>query len=232
MGKITKLLVFCFLISNNLYAFSEEEREALHNKLKANHHPISYRQAREVLFSFVDNHDGVVCSVYSPSECQGYDEHPFKDKSKKKSFELYLINKEVPFNIEHTWPQSKGARVFPAKSDLHHLFVTNKFVNSKRSSFPFCEVDDIEWQYDGSSFGMDNNGKDCFEPPANHKGNVARAMLYFSVRYGHRLSPKKFELFKKWHLQDPVDSEELERNEKVKEVQGNSNIFVTDPDLF
>ena len=34
-----------------------------------------------------------------------------------------------------------------------------------------------------------------------------------------------------WHLDDPVDSEELDRNDKVETHQGNRNPYVDYPDL-
>jgi endonuclease I len=84
-------------------------------------------------------------------------------------------------NVEHTWPQSEGANGF-AKSDLHHLFAASSTTNSIRSSLPFCNVVEIKWEADQSKRGLNSFGEHCFEPPAKHKGNVARALFYFAIK--------------------------------------------------
>ena len=45
-------------------------------------------------------------------------------------------------NTEHTWPQSKGARDEPLRSDMHHLFPVRDEVNSSRGNLPYGEVPD------------------------------------------------------------------------------------------
>ena len=90
-------------------------------------------------------------------------------------------------NVEHTWPQSKGA-TGQAKSDLHHLFPTDSKANSTRGSFPFGEVVTVKWTQDGSKFGLDANGNQVFEPPDEHKGNVARALMYFATEYSNNIT--------------------------------------------
>ena len=36
---------------------------------------------------------------------------------------------------------------------------------------------------------------------------------------------------RQWHLLDPVDEAEMDRNNKVERLQGNRNPFIDDPDL-
>ncbi len=175
---------------------------------------VSYKSAKKKMFGNVDHHNGKVCSVYS-EECLNTNRVP---------------NHRV-MNAEHTWPKSKGAKKKPAVSDLHHLFPCNSVVNSRRGSFPFCEVNSTDWTNNMSSLGKDKSGTTCFEPPREHKGNVARAMFYFSVRYQMRIDPKQEAWFKKWHKEDPVDSAEIARNEAVKRIQRNSNPFIDQPEL-
>ena len=86
-------------------------------------------------------------------------------------------------NVEHTWPQSKfgGASKSIKKSDLHHLYPTDSQLNSIRGSFPFGEVvkDTQNTKCPISRIGVDFDGHRVFEPPHDHKGNVARALFYF-----------------------------------------------------
>lgn len=134
-------------------------------------------------------------------------------------------------NVEHTWPQSKFSghgRSFQ-KSDLHHLFPTDSQANSTRGNFHFGEVaqDTKQMNCRASRFGRATDGtSDIFEPPDNHKGNVARALFYFSIRYKIRINPSEETYLRKWSKEDPVDDEERARNQAIFEVQGNRNPFI------
>lgn len=134
-------------------------------------------------------------------------------------------------NVEHSWPQSHGARG-TAKSDLHHLFPTTSSINSTRSNFPFCEVTQVKWAGEGSKMGKDVNGTTCFEPPAQHKGDLARAMFYFAIRYDFHIDEAQEKVLRKWSHEDPVDSFELERHKRIVDFQHNINVFVENPELI
>ncbi len=140
-------------------------------------------------------------------------------------------------NTEHTWPQSRFVRGFPdemQKSDLHHLFPTDSTVNSDRSSFDFGDVqrDSKRLKCRGSRLGFAIKGSQLvFEPPEDHKGNVARALFYFSVRYRAPINPEQEATLRKWNRLDPVDAEERSRNERIFQLQSNRNPFVDYPEL-
>ena len=173
------------------------------------HHPLNYEQANFFLFTKIDNHNGIVCSVYSPSECINTD----------------VVPSPKIMNIEHTWPQSNGANG-PAKSDLHHLFPTSSATNSIRSSLPFCNVVTVKWEADQSRRGLNSFGEHCFEPPAAHKGKVARALFYFSLRYQMPIDDHQESFLRIWHKEYPVTEEERERNKAISLYQNNSNPFI------
>ncbi len=152
--------------------------------------------------------------------------------------------KKIPINnvmnTEHTWPQSKGARREPARGDLHHLFPTNSHANSARGNHPFGEVDgkDATRECSASQRGHIINpktGKSTgvygFEPRPNHRGNVARAMFYVSAKYGYDIPELEEYYLRKWHREDPVDRDEIERNDAIEEAQGNRNPFIDYPEL-
>jgi len=106
-----------------LSAFSALDTSKLHKSLKEAHtNQLQYKISKRLVFK-VDSIQGVVCSAYTPLEC--------KSNNESHSFNL---------NIEHTWPQSKGAKYFPAQGDMHHLYVTSKESNSIRANHPFCNV--------------------------------------------------------------------------------------------
>lgn len=139
-------------------------------------------------------------------------------------------------NVEHTWPQSRFSKKFSAdtqKCDLHHLFPSDSKLNSIRGNFWFGEVDHQKQalKCGESKFGTWNGRGQFFEPPAAHKGNVARALFYFSIRYNMPIEAQEEALLKKWNKEDPVDADERARNEAIMKIQGNRNPFVDFPEL-
>lgn len=147
------------------------------------------------------------------------------------------IPNHTELNCEHTWPQSKFTGRFPnemQKSDLHHLYPTDSKANSIRGNHEFGEVENESSDLCGTSaVGSDvqTGSGHYFEPPAEHKGNVARALFYFSVRYQIPISDRQERTLRQWHNADPVDAEENFRNDEIHTVQGNRNPFVDMPEL-
>lgn len=168
----------------------------------------SYKKARQIMFSTLDNQSGTVCSVYSDRclDTSGIPDHRV-------------------MNCEHSWPQSKGA-VGIAKSDLHHLFPVMSRMNSRRGNYPFCEVSNVSYEGYGSLLGRSKNGTRCFEPRDDHKGDLARAMFYFSIRYGKKIDSEQEFYFRKWILEDKVSEKEIFRNDQIESYQNNRNPFI------
>lgn len=193
-------------------------------RLVGPHKDLGYDAARDAMFSQVDdldNNDIVECDYTNRAL-----DH-VKDRGS-----AFMGGKG--FNAEHTWPQSKGA-VGAAKADLHHLFPTDINANSRRGSFPFGEVVQVDWSEGGSKLGKDAQGRIVFEPRDEQKGNTARALLYFYTVYGNRADLVNFKqeepVLLKWHAQDPVTAEDRARNEAVQRYQGNRNPFVDVPEF-
>lgn len=140
-------------------------------------------------------------------------------------------------NCEHTWPQSKFTTTFSRemqKGDLNHLFPADTKANSMRGNHPFADVygTSVGSGCNDSSIGSaKNEGNIYFEPPQEHKGNVARALFYFSVRYKISINDTQEKYLRTWHEEDPVDQEEINRNNLVQEIQGNRNPFIDFPHL-
>lgn len=140
-------------------------------------------------------------------------------------------------NTEHTWPQSRFTGRFPTelqKSDLHHLFPTDSEMNSHRSSLHFGEVKSPTepLKCPIAKIGHSTiNGEIVFEPPHDHKGRVARAILYFATRYQMKISDPEEVTLKKWNHDYPVDADEYQRNDTIEQAQGDRNPFIDFPDL-
>ena len=177
-------------------------------RLVNNHHSIGYREARQEMFSKLDNVDGYVTCVYTG-----------------RKLKTNSIPDSSNMNCEHTWPQSQGATGV-ARTDMHHLFCTDSKANSVRSSLPFGSVKSASWSQGGSSKG---NG--VFEVRKENRGNTARAKFYFALRYGKRIGANEEKVLREWHKEDPVDEAELARNTGVEAVQKNRNPFVDRPEF-
>ncbi|RYZ37744.1 MAG: endonuclease I, partial [Myxococcaceae bacterium] len=74
-------------------------------------------------------------------------------------------------------------------------------------------------------------GRTVFEPPDAHKGNVARALFYFSTVYNKPIPQNEESVLKEWNTLDKVDAAEVKRNDVIETHQQNRNPFVDDPTL-
>ena len=158
---------------------------------------------------------------------------------------------ELGVNTEHVWPQSRGARDEPLRSDLHHLFPVRDEVNSSRSNLPFGEIPDDRteaWvtldvsQSNAPAFNRERwseRGLGRWEPRDDGKGDVARAILYVYTLYGPSTRDEGGDAFFStmradllaWNRADPPDAAETARSAWIATQQGTPNPFVLDPTL-
>jgi hypothetical protein len=185
------------------------------------HVALSFERAKSILYSRIDNHDGIVRDVYLRRE-------------------VAVVGKPCPpdrLNAEHTFPRADGVRPKPADYDLHHLFPADDEANRRRSDHPFGEVVRVTWPPPASRepgngvLGVDAAGRKVFEPPDEHKGNVARAMFYISAVYNLRIPDWQEDILRKWAEADPVDDTERVRNAQISRYQENRNPFIDEPEL-
>jgi endonuclease I len=148
-------------------------------------------------------------------------------------------------NCEHIWPRSlmdpdQESLLFShQESDIHALYATLPEVNSSRGSFPFgVPVSDLATFVnpdDSSEFavaGLDAGGARVFMPREARRGDVSRAMFYFSVRWGRGIEDTEETVLRAWYGDDPVDLREQDRNDMIQAIQGNRNPFVDCPALL
>ena len=145
---------------------------------------------------------------------------------------LDFLEASMPFNCEHVVPQSWFGKREPMRGDLHHLFACESACNSFRSNIPYFDFPDFE-EAIRQACGKREEGK--FEPSAG-KGAVARATLYFLLRYPKEIARSSKEYtedrvatLKAWHRKHPVDRYEKHRNAAIFEKQGNRNPLIDFP---
>ncbi|MGB0454500.1 MAG: endonuclease I family protein [Bacteriovoracaceae bacterium] len=196
---------------------------------------LGYKTARRILFGDLDlKRDGKGYFVKDV-----YCEEVFRASTKKiGSFGPQLIPNSNVVNCEHTWPQSRFTSRYSRsmqKGDLHHLFPTKSVANSTRGNHPFGEIDARTNSRPCASAKLGTYSSEMtnyyFEPPMKHRGNVARALFYFAVRYDLPIDSVQEAFLRKWHEEDPVDQEEFDRNNKIQKIQNNRNPFIDYPRL-
>ena len=235
------LLILFFIFGQSTFGQvpqSDLSGQDLRTWLKTNyydgqHVTLGYDQARVRLYNYIDNESGKITCVYS-----GY-----QVNSPYGGTTTY----PAPINCEHTIPQSFFNEANPMVSDLHHLFPTHENVNSTRSNYPFAEIPDnttTKWMYLATTqTTIPTSNIDLyseyanytFEPREDDKGNVARAIFYFYTMYPTQAGAMSLvgdiNTFYQWHLSDPVDAKEIERNGQIETYQGDRNPYIDYPDI-
>lgn len=228
-------LSFAAFANEELADLSNQELKAALNRITGTDYvSLNYKQARIKLFN----------EIYLEKDEKGYfNRDVYCNARFDRTFKTEAPNDELPnannFNTEHTWPQSKfneSLNEEVQKTDLHHLFPTLNRINGERGNYPFANVGVLspkKISCDVSKLGQPMGyGKGTFfEPPTEHKGNVARAMFYFSIRYELPIDAIQEISLKFWHMLDPVDEKEKERHEIIAGIQKNRNPFIDDPEL-
>ncbi len=226
-----------FQVLNGVHLFQANEHDQIVSKCPVNQkcyeqkRDISYKEAREIMFG----------KLFLTKTSQGYelkDLYCEKTITEKNGVGPNKIPDPNLLNCEHTWPQSKfnpKMNTEMQKVDLHHLFPVDSRSNSVRSNHLFGELSYGKDAYSacqtsqiGTIQGTNTTG---FIPPKSHRGNVARALFYFAVRYQMPIPNEQEVHLKKWHLDDPVDQDERDRNTEIYRVQGNRNPFIDYPVL-
>lgn len=223
--------MFSIIPAENLLLANDELKEQLRDQVKKNHIPAeSYGEARSFLFGKLhlehDNQGYFIEDVY----CH------LNFGSKIGVGNMKIPNSNI-LNTEHTWPQSKFVHHERSaqKTDLHHLFPSQNKANSYRANMIFAEVEGNKGL--GHNCETSKRGKaegtniDAFEPPENHKGNVARALFYFSIRYKAVIGQVEEAYLREWNELDPPNDAEKKRNDLIEDFQGNRNPFIDDPEL-
>lgn len=225
----TTSFIFCLLLSMSAYSLKwDNHRKDMKRLVMLNHRALtSYSQARKFVMQKLhlnkDNWGYYVKDVYC-------------NKRERRKIGPNKMPAHTLINVEHTWPQSKFNKSKTKsiqKADLHHLYPTNAIANSTRGNHNFGDVrygDTVNSGCRFSRFGQMSSGDSLvFEPPKEHKGNVARALFYFSVRYDIDIPEFEEKVLLRWHRNDPVDQEERLRNEAIAKIQGNRNPFIDRP---
>ena len=154
------------------------------------------------------------------------------------------------WNREHVWPKSHG---FPdvddvAYTDVHNLKPCDRSVNASRGTRDYDNGGNQHSEATECLFDSDS-----WQPGDSTKGDIARIIFYMVVRYdpGYDHNNIEFDLelvdyttpnnsnpilgklssLLQWHIEDPVDDFEINRNDVIYGYQENRNPFIDHPSL-
>jgi endonuclease I/V8-like Glu-specific endopeptidase len=143
------------------------------------------------------------------------------------------IEASLPYNCEHVVPQSWFKKREPMRGDLHHLFACESGCNSFRGNIPYF---DFRTEEEVVRAGCGRREADRFQPTSG-LGAVARATLYFLLRYPGSIrsgrstyTDDRLEMLESWHKEFEVSEYERHRNQAIFEIQGNRNPLIDHPD--
>ena len=193
--------------------------------------------------------DGTVLDMYSErkTESDAYNYEHYQNNCGNYS------NEGDCYNREHLVPQSTFNSASLMRNDYFHVIPSDGAVNGARGSFPFGEVDSPEYVSSNGSKRGNNTfpgySGTVFEPIDEFKGDIARSVLYFAIRYEDEFSsswksnevladnPQDFfvdwyiQLLLSWHVEDPVSQREINRNNNGFQFQGNRNPLIDHPEF-
>ena len=223
----------------------DQLKQALHDIID-NHTEVSYSAIWNAFKNTDNKGSNVVWDMYSDGASYSYSYSVTNDQCGEYTDEGDCYNRE------HSWPKNwfDGSENSTPGHDLHHIFPTDGYVNSRRSNFPYGEVQSATYtSQNGSKLGTCKSSLGysgtVFEPIDEYKGDFARAYFYMSVRYygedsnwGSSGMTNKSELedwaiamLLNWNEQDPVSQKEINRNNVIYNTyQHNRNPFIDNPD--
>ena len=189
---------------------------------------LGYNTARDYMFATIDKYltnDTIEC-IYSGKRIRAVNRTEAQN---------------LGFNTEHTYPQSFFGGNDPMLSDLFHLYPTDGTPNSCRSNYTYNKVVTItgtSCNVGGSKLGTDSTSETVYEPRDKHKGNAARSLFYFCIKYNALVNPGGFMNAKQesrlrvWNYLDTVDANERLRCDRIAAYEHVRNPFIDHPELI
>lgn len=176
------------------------------------------------------------------------------------------------YNREHMMPQStfstnSNISDYPMYSDLNFIVPVDAYINQRRNNYPYGMVGNTNYYTFTNGSKISNaaipnypyTGR-VYEPINEFKGDVARTLLYFAVRYEGKLGSFNtaystsatitpatdqcpldgteeraidlpyIAMLKQWNAMDPVSQREIDRNNAIYALQKNRNPFIDHPE--
>ena len=213
-------------------------KSALHNIIK-NHEVLSYNSLWQYYPAtyYVTSNTTQVLDMYSPTV----------------RYYTGSGNAVNGMNKEHTVPKSwwGGGSSCHGYSDLFNVIPSDQDANSRKSNHSLGKVKTQSWTNGVTTIGsgtVNGHSDTFFEPKDEYKGDFARIYFYMATCYSDAAwdtndakamtssSPLTLQswiipLLLEWNAADPVDADEVLRNENIYNIQKNRNPFIDFPEL-
>lgn len=112
------------------------------------------------------------------------------------------------------------------EGDMHNLQPSIGEINGDRSNYSYSLFTKTFNQY-GQCQSAVNFKNRVFQPREEVRGIIARTYFYMSAKYKINLSDQNKRLMASWNKIYPPQKWECERNQLIKNIQGNENQFIT-----
>ena len=112
------------------------------------------------------------------------------------------------------------------EADMHNLVPAIGEINGDRSNFKYAMIEGEKRVYGKVDMEILFSKKHA-EPSKAVYGDIARTYFYMRDRYGLKLSSQQEKMFIAWNNLDPVSRWEKKRNNLIKELQGDDNLYVS-----
>lgn len=153
-------------------------------------------------------------------------------------------------NIEHSFPKSWwGGSSNQAYKDLYNLMPSDAKANSSKSNYGMGKVVNASYDNGCIKVGTGEQGFKVWQPSEEYEGDFARGYMYMATAYQNLTFEKEglkslengdyptlkawaSKQYIEWAKADPVNQQEIDRNEAVCSIQGNRNPFIDFPNLM
>ncbi|WP_300685906.1 endonuclease [Chryseobacterium sp.] len=183
-----------------------------------------------------------------------------------------VASEGLGYNREHMMPQStfstsSSISDYPMYSDLNFIIPADAYINQRRNNYPYGMGGNTNFYNFTNGSRIANaaipnypyTGR-VYEPINEFKGDIARTLLYFAVRYEGKLGSFNtaystsanitpatdqcpldgteeravdlpyIAMLKQWNALDPVSQREIDRNNAIYSIQKNRNPFIDHPE--
>ncbi|MRI33908.1 hypothetical protein EOPP23_13010 [Endozoicomonas sp. OPT23] len=248
-----------------------ELKNVLHELIKDQH-----VREKDDLYTFFEMHDldiyydkdGSILDVYSENpDSEDYVIFtPITDRCTESKEDAPGYTVGTCYKPEHIVALEHYDDQSPMATDIHHIFPVDGYSKDMRGYFPYgkqwdcrgmeCQKRPIYRSTNGGNINFSDtfngDGERIFDPVADFRGDIARAVFYMAVRYSKELQIARekernifrvfdntnwcglsswvIALYKRWHVEDPVSQKEIDRNEAAYLFQGNRNPFIDHPE--
>ena len=112
------------------------------------------------------------------------------------------------------------------EADMHNLVPAIGEINGDRSNFKYGMIEGEKRVYGKVNMEIAFGDKKA-EPQDSVYGDIARTYFYMRDRYGLKISKAQEKMLIAWNNLDPVSPWEKKKNQLVKTLQGDENLYIT-----